>query len=111
MRNIEVRWSAAPEDDDNFFGAIVKDWLTDLPPWAEIASNAETAVEKLAEYYFESEAEWDEAFGSDATMAGIIIEVHGPPHLAGRYFVDLERVVKARVTRKEPTTMSQEGML
>lgn len=92
---VEMRWSAAHGDDQDWFQPIVKDTISLLGAWAGIKGNAVAAVELATSAYFDDEAEWSEQFGTEETFVAVQVEVHGPPAIAGRYAVDLHRKVTA----------------
>jgi hypothetical protein len=69
-------------------------WRVLLPPWAEVAQNAESAVNKAIEDYFDAET-WDEWFGLDESDTLVIVTVHTPTAIAGTYEVRLKRTTKA----------------
>ena len=97
---VELRWSATHEDDADFVGCLVRDTETLLNAWAGLGVNAEAAVEKAVAMYFGS-SDWDEAFGIEADSVTVLVEVHSPPEVAGKYRVDLERVTKGNAKRLE----------
>ena len=95
---ISIIWSATVEDDADFVGAFAKKHEYLAPDWADSEGNADSAVQDLIERWFGSD-EWVELFGEDDDSATILVEIDSPPSIAGRYRVDLDRVVKARANK------------
>lgn len=52
------------------------------------------AAEMLAENHFDI-TQWDEWFGMDSCEGDIVIHIHEPAQISGKYRVDLELEVKA----------------
>lgn len=64
------------------------------------ADQGRERVESAVECYFDDDDEaWARLFGDDDVRASVIVEVHEPPQIAGRYEVDLSRQVKAHAVR------------
>lgn len=70
--------------------------LTIMDPVAELA---DMHVEKAVECFLEDE--WDELFGSESADENVIVDVHEPHQLLGRYEVSLERKISARAVGVE----------
>lgn len=95
---IDVIWSAADCDDSDFAKPFVVRNTYLARSWADCEGNAEDAVQEL----FESWADdgwWEGYFGDCDTMGGVLVEIHEPPSIAGRYEVDLARPIKARARK------------
>jgi hypothetical protein len=95
MTLIDVEWSLTVGDSPTSHRQT-----TLLPPWAEVASNAETVAEACASAYF-TRAEWVEWFGTEDDEAGVIIDIHKPAAVAGRYSVALGRTVTAHAIKEK----------
>lgn len=64
------------------------------------ADEGSERVESAVECYFDDADEaWRRLFGDDEVSATVIVEVHEPPQIAGRYEVALNRTVKASALR------------
>ena len=97
---VEVRWSAANKDDPQFIDPLVGDWITLLGPY--MGSKGCYAAGECTRTYFDDE-NWDEAFGPEATDVHVLVDIHGPPNIAGRYSVNLQRITQAQHVEKVET--------
>ena len=92
---IDVVWRAYNPDA---YPGSMKPQTTLLLPWAGIADNAEKVAEEVCELYFRGDDEWVYWFGDD-TSVDLMVEITEPPEIAGRFSVEIERVLKARASR------------
>ena len=100
---VEINWSAAHEEDEQFRSPFVKrrtDELTLHGRWIDCAENAQEAVSQVVEGYMRGSFDWAGYVGDD-NDATIVVEVHVPAAIVGRYSVTLERVIKARAEKLE----------
>jgi hypothetical protein len=92
---VSVRWSAFLSEDEDLETPFADNHEILLSgDWADCAGNGESAVGDICELYF-GESEWNELWGTEATCADVVVEVHGPASIAGRYAVELRRVIQA----------------
>jgi hypothetical protein len=91
----DVRWSLFVEDAPVPSVKDVTSIISD--PWADQPGNAATTIAMIIDDWF-GEHEWREWFGEDWT-GGVEVEVHSPPHLAGRWGVDLRLKVDSTARR------------
>ncbi len=101
--SMSVIWSAVLSvDSDHVFARREE---TTVRRRDVFANNAETiAAEVIRDWLEDGDAggfdNWNEIFGSDEITAdGIVVVIHEPGEIAGRYSVDCERVLKARARR------------
>jgi hypothetical protein len=72
--------------------------------------HAANFVENSVACFFDDDGEsWEEIFGNDTTSATVIVEVHEPPQIVGRYEVELTRTVEARAYRLESTSEKEDA--
>lgn len=101
MSTVTIRWSATHEEDVGFENPFAVDMDTILfGSWADCPDNGDGAVKDCLEDYFD-EYVWLEEFGNNDTQGTVLVEVQLPLSIAGRYEVNLERVVKAHATKLE----------
>lgn len=100
---ISIIWSAVLSvDSDHVFARREE---TIVRRREVFAGNAETiAAEVIRDWLEDGDnggfSNWDETFGSDEITAdGIVVVIHEPDQIAGRFAVDCERVLKARARR------------
>jgi hypothetical protein len=71
------------------------------------ADEGQERVESAVECYFDDDDEaWARLFGDDEVSATVIVEVHEPAPIAGRYDVDLRRTVKASAMRLDAAKLA-----
>lgn len=98
MSSTDVRWSMTTAHDP--FSEIAMDHETMVNGfWPAVDGNgADTAKDIAAEYLNEGD-NWVELFGED-DGADLHVTIHSPAASAGKYFVEVERVVKATSARR-----------
>lgn len=95
QHDYNVKWRSFYDDYSQEHGCSpAVDWQeTLLGDWINYEGNAEKAVGKCIEDYIKHEG-WDEHFGEDDN-GFFYVEVAYPASIAGGYWVDLKKVVKA----------------
>jgi hypothetical protein len=74
-----------------------------LPSWADCVDNGESAVNDIAEDWFADRDFWEEHVGIVNDSVSLWLIVHEPESIAGEYHVDLDRVIKARARKHDPS--------
>lgn len=100
MIPVDVHWTlylTGKRDADPW----CRDYVTILPPWAEIWANGPSAAQAICEDFFDDHV-WHDVAGSEDTRIRVWLDIHSPPEIAARYQVDLERKTKATATRMLP---------
>lgn len=98
---VSICWTAAHEDDTEFDNPFASKHETILRgEWADCSENGEAAVRDVMEDYF-GEIEWNDQFADDWNSGAVVVEIHSPPSIAGRYAVDLEKIVRAHARKLE----------
>src|SRR5262245_27283411 len=89
----DVVWSAGIPDAADL--TLARRHTTMMPHWAGVESNRESAVQRIVEDWLEIDQDWRNLFGGD-DHCNLIVEVHEPAAIAGRYEVGVDRVARAR---------------
>jgi hypothetical protein len=71
-----------------------------LPPWAGIGINAESAAQACVADYFGQHNVWRDWFGDEEWRGKITVVVTAPADIAGKFELDLERIVAATSKRR-----------
>lgn len=97
---IAVVWSLTDEDDVDFSHPEVdRLGCDDIADHMNCAGNAEAAAAELVKRWV-TEKWWTRTIGDDSYYT-VLVEIHEPAEIAGRYAVDLSRTIEASATKKE----------
>lgn len=92
---IDVVWSCYPDDGEE---PLTFRHTTMLEEWADSSSNACSVASEIAADFFNNAGVFGDNFG-DSDSGNVLIEIHEPSSIAGKYDVDLERSIMARARR------------
>ncbi len=92
---IDVVWTGRIEDEEKPFALR---HTTMMGEWADCSSNAESVASDIAVDFFDNGGQYGDFFG-DSDGAAIVLEIHSPASVSGKYSVYIVKSISARATK------------